>query len=283
MKQNAMPHQGHGGQRMDSQKKIKEDMIMGTSISNDVTSAVSADYTQSATKSSTYGKTVGNPQLSDTAAKYYEQLKAKYSNYDFVLVSKDQKANAEANAASYANQSKTVVLIDEEKIEKMATDSEYRKKYENILSGAQSQLEQLVKSLGNTSNVKGYGIKVNDNGATSFFAAMDKNMSESSKAQQKRIEKKAAEKKEAKKKAEKEASEERLEKQREKNRTGRTDSSEDTEDTENVSDNEDVEVISASSIEELMKKIQDWNYAAMSDNVLTDEEKMIGGNIDYKG
>jgi hypothetical protein len=283
MKQNAMPYQGHGGQRMDSQKKIKEDMIMGTSISNDVTSAVSADYTQSATKSSTYGKTVGNPQLSDTAAKYYEQLKAKYSNYDFVLVSKDQKANAEANAASYANQSKTVVLIDEEKIEKMATDSEYRKKYENILSGAQSQLEQLVKSLGNTSNVKGYGIKVNDNGATSFFAAMDKNMSESSKAQQKRIEKKAAEKKEAKKKAEKEASEERLEKQREKNRTGRTDSSEDTEDTENVSDNEDVEVISASSIEELMKKIQDWNYAAMSDNVLTDEEKMIGGNIDYKG
>ena len=42
------------------------------------------------------GKTIGEPKLSDKAARYYEQLKKKYSNYDFILVSKDQKEQAEA-------------------------------------------------------------------------------------------------------------------------------------------------------------------------------------------
>jgi len=42
-------------------------------------------------KSSEYGRTVGNPELSDTAKKYYDELKKKYGNYDFILVSKDEK------------------------------------------------------------------------------------------------------------------------------------------------------------------------------------------------
>ena len=62
-----------------------------------------------------YGKTIGNAKLSEEGAKYYQELKKKYSNMDFILVSKDQKANAQANAASYANGNKMVVLIDEEK------------------------------------------------------------------------------------------------------------------------------------------------------------------------
>lgn len=62
-----------------------------------------------------YGRTIGQPELSEKAAKYYEQLKKKYGNYDFILVSRDQKENAKANAAKYANGYKTVVLIDEDK------------------------------------------------------------------------------------------------------------------------------------------------------------------------
>ena len=31
------------------------------------------------------GKTIGQPKLSEKAAKYYEQLKKKYSNMDFIL------------------------------------------------------------------------------------------------------------------------------------------------------------------------------------------------------
>ena len=36
-----------------------------------------------------YGRTIGQPELSEKAAKYYEQLKKKYGNYDFILVSRD--------------------------------------------------------------------------------------------------------------------------------------------------------------------------------------------------
>ncbi|MDE7207465.1 MAG: hypothetical protein K2N90_09985, partial [Lachnospiraceae bacterium] len=31
------------------------------------------------------GRTVGNPMLSEKAAKYYEELKKKYGNMDFIL------------------------------------------------------------------------------------------------------------------------------------------------------------------------------------------------------
>ena len=99
------------------------------------------------TESKDLGKTIGDPKLSKEAQKYYEKLKKKYGNYDFILVSKDQKANAQANAAKYANNIKTVVLIDEEKIERMAMDESYRKKYEGILSGATAQLQQLKSAL----------------------------------------------------------------------------------------------------------------------------------------
>lgn len=255
---------------------------MGTTVgTSDVSKTAAVVYAESTQKKSKVnGKTIGEPQLSEKGAKYYEQLKAKYGNYDFILVSKEEKANAEANAAQYANKNKTVVLIDEEKIEKMATDSEYRKKYENILSGAQAQIDQLAKSIGNLSGVKGFGIKVNDNGASSFFAAVDKNAAANAKAQQKRLEKKAAEKKEAKKNAQKAADEKRLEKLRDQKRTEKTD---DTDEWEKIAENEDIEVVSAGSIEELVKKVQDLTYASMSDHVMTEAELALGGHIDFKG
>lgn len=261
---------------------------MGAAIGTADVANVAAGYADAAQKSQqtqktqqknrVSGKTIGEPQLSEKGAKYYEQLKAKYGNYDFILVSKDQKANAERNAAQYANKNKTVVLIDDEKIEKMASDPEYRKKYENILSGAQSQIKQLAKSLGNTAGVKGYGIKVNDNGASSFFAAVDKNAAANYKAQQKRMAKKTAEKKEAKKKASKKEEEERLERLRDKNRGEKVDR-----DDYEISEDEDIEIVTAGSIDELIKKIQDMNYASMSDYVMTDAERAVGGHFDYRG
>ena len=50
-----------------------------------------------------------------------------------------------------------------------------------------------------------------------------------------------------------------------------------------IQENEDVESVSANSIEELIKKIQDVTYASMSDNVMTEAELAVGGNIDFKG
>ncbi len=255
--------------------------------------ASAAEKTQSTEKKNNItGKTIGEPKLSDKGAKYYEQLKAKYGNYEFILVSKDQKENAQANAAKYASKDHTVVLIDEEKIEKMATDESYRKKYENILSGAQAQLEQMAKQMGNTPGLKGFGIKVNDNGAASFFAAIDKNAAANATAQKKRqakaAEKKAAEKKNAAKQTEKKREEKRTEKKKAEKqaqeermdtlRKNRIDGQEDADYGE-----ENIEVVSAGSIEELVKKIQNVTYAAMSDGVKTDAELALGGHIDFKG
>lgn len=239
---------------------------------------------------SEYGKTVGEPKLSDEGKKYYEQLKKKYGNYDFVLVSADQKENAKANAAKYANPFKTVVLIDEEKIEKMATDTDFRKKYEDILSGATTQLEQLKQSMEKSgSNVKGFGMQVNDNGTASFFAVLKKSSSD----QKARIEKKAVEKREARKADEKAAAKKLAEKANDERKAEKAKAEKKAENarTENANfgkrtekaDGEDTVTISANSIEELMAKIEDYNFAQRSDSVLTESEKLVGQNIDFRG
>ena len=228
------------------------------------------DTKNTAKKSNVKGKTVGEPKLSDKAAKYYEDLKKKYSGMEFILVSRDQKAFAQSQAASYANPAKMVVLIDEDKIERMATDESYRKQYEGIIANAASGMSQLSKSLSGNSSVKGYGMKVNGNGTASFFAVIDKSLA----AQRKRIEKKAQEKKEAKKaeekRAKKKAEQEKLEESWKK----------DSGKTENLYD-EDTVTVQASSIEELLKKINDVTFESMSDYARTEEEKKIGQSFDF--
>ena len=220
------------------------------------------------TESKDLGKTIGDPKLSKEAQKYYEKLKKKYGNYDFILVSKDQKANAQANAAKYANNIKTVVLIDEEKIERMATDESYRKKYEGILSGATFLLQQLNSSIKSGADVKEYGMQVNDGGTTSFFAVLRKSSSDQKSRIQKSAEKKKAEKKAAEKKAEKKQEKERLEKSKE-SRTERED------DTQPIT-------LTANSVEELMDKIGEYTFVERSNEVRTDREKLMGQHVDYK-
>lgn len=221
-------------------------------------------------KKSEYGKTVGEPKLSEKAAEYYKELKQKYGNMEFVLVSKDMKQQAQANAASFASATKQVVLIDEEKIERMATDADYRKKYEGIISGATAKLSQMAESIGKTNaNVKGFGVQINDGGNTSFFAVIDKSLA----AQRERIEEKREEKREAKKaEAKKEAKELHEERLKEK-RANKADKAEAADD--------DTVTITASSVEELIKKINDYTLALMSDNVQTDAEKQVGQHIDF--
>ena len=55
---------------------------MGTTVgATDVTGTSATSYAESAQKKSKVnGKTIGEPQLSEKGAKYYEQLKAKYGN-----------------------------------------------------------------------------------------------------------------------------------------------------------------------------------------------------------
>lgn len=241
----------------------------GAAAYNNSVNQVKEENTSSVKKTKVRGKTIGEPELSEKASKYYEELKKKYSNMDFILVSRDQKEFAKAQAGSFANPGKMVVLIDEDKIERMAEDENYRKQYEGIIARGASGLSKLGNSLANTgAKVKTFGMQVNDNGTSTLFAVLKKG----SDAQKARIEKKAADKREAKKaearKAKREEREERLERSR-----GRRDK-------ENVSD-EDTVTITASSVEELIKKVGDYMQSSMINDVQTEDEKMVGRNVNF--
>ena len=246
-----------------------------------------------------YGMTIGDVKLSDGAKDYYDKLKSKFGGMEFIVVSKDMKDQVKANAAMYGNAKKQVVLIDEEKLERMATDENYRNKYEGIIAMSQAKLTQAKNSLASTgANVKNFGISVDEKGNESFFATVEK----SGQAQKERIEKKAAEKKEAKK-AEKKAEQKKAEKElREKKAEERKTEKKEAEEKlleARLEDGSDITVgegeeaveaddreyvtISSNSLNSLINKVQNYSFGNASDRVITDAEKMVGGHIDFRG
>ena len=228
-----------------------------------------------------YGFTIGDVKLSEKAADYLDQLKSKFHNMEFITVSKGMKAQVQKNAAAYGNAKKMVVLIDEEKLERMAADESYRKKYEGIIAMSQSKMDAAKSSLASTgAKIKNFGMSVDSGGKENFFATVGKSQD----LQKKRIERKAAEKKEQKakekKKAEKKAQEERLEKAREKQAK--------TTDRENLEHREDIAkeeyaFFEEDSMEELFSKVRDYSYNASESRVMTDAERVLGTRVDYKG
>lgn len=244
-------------------------------------------------KKASLGKTVGEPKLSEKAEKYYNQLKKKFGQYDFILVSSAEKENARANAGKYANNLKTVVLIDEEKIEKMATDEKFRKQYEGILSGATNQINQIKATAEKSgASLQGVVMQVNDNDTTSFFAALKKSTDAQRAMIEKKTARKKAEKKAAEKKEEKEAREERIEKSKaEKSDEMSRKAAEVEQNADGVSNNssvtgqssDDIVVIMADSFEELIKKIEEYQFNERSNSVQTESEKLVGQNIDFRG
>lgn len=252
-------------------------MSTATNVTGQSAASVAAYETQKAEqktekKTRVYGQTIGKPQLSEKAQKYYEELKKKYGDMDFILVSSDMKETAKAQAGKYGKPNRTVVLIDEEKIERMAEDESFRKQYEGILSNARNKISQMQESLKKTgAKVKSFGIQVNDNGTATLFATLEKGRTSQKARMEKSAAKKAAQKKADKKAAEKKKSEEALEAKR-----GDRRKSEDVED-------EDTITFSANSMEELMRKISDFAFMQRSDMVQTEAEKKVGQGFDYRG
>lgn len=221
------------------------------------------------------GRKIGEPKLSDTALKYYEQLKAKYSNMDFILVSPDKMAEAERNKGTYASDKELIVLIDSDKIERMATDENYRKKYEAILSQATAQVEQMKNSLGaNAGRVSAFGMTFDDHGHASFFAVVDKSLALQRERIAEQKEEKAQEKKQAARKAAEKLAEEKLaEKTSAKQAEGETKA--------NPAENSDKVTVTAKSWEELLRKIDHVVMSDMADRMLTDAELKIGQKFDF--
>lgn len=135
-----------------------------------------------------------------------------------------------------------------------------------MIKSAGVKLPQFKKSLGsNASKVKSFGMLFNDGGNASFFAVVDKSLAAQRVRIKEKAEKKAKEKKETAKKEAKEAAEEKLARKHAE-----------------IMENADTVTVTASSIEELIRKINDVIYESMSDSMLTDEEKMIGQHFDSR-
>ena len=225
-----------------------------------------------------YGTVVGNVELSDKAKAYYDKLKNKFHGMDFILVSKDMKSQVEANASAYGNASKPVVLIDEEKLERMATDENFRKKYEGLIAMSQSKLMSAKNSLlSSGAKVKNFGMRIGEDGRASFFATVEKANTAQTKALQKRQEAKKAEKAKAKKKAEKEAKEERIEKRKDE----KTEKAKESEQAEQQQP--DYLEFEADTIEDLVDAVSRYAYDSTERNVLTKAESEVGQSFDFRG
>lgn len=266
-------------------KSDQTDSIKENSISKVETKGWSPIDTSSSLvpRKTEYGNTIGDVKLSDKAADYLDKLKSKFHNMAFITVSKDMKAQVQQNAASYGNANKMVVLIDEEKLERMATDESYRKKYEGIIAMSQSKIDAAKNSLKSAGAIiKNIGMSVDSNGKESFFATVEK----SNDLQKKQIEKKAAEKKaqkaKEKKKAEKKVQEERIQKARDK-KTEKSDSTDEDDKVIEEKDNREYITFDADSADSLLSKIQSYSYNLSASKVMTDAEKMLGTQVDYKG
>jgi hypothetical protein len=227
-----------------------------------------------------YGYTIGDVQLSEKAAAYYDKLKSKFGNMEFIAVSGDMKDQVQKNAASYGNPSKMVVLIDAEKIERMATDDSFRKKYEGIISMSASKLTQMKNSLASSgASVSNFGMSVDSNGKENFFATVEKSQA----IQKKRIEEKKAAKKEEKakekKKAEKKEREEKIKKSREEAK--KTDK-EEKDIGALEAEEKDYVTIHARSMDDLTNKVAKYSYDAAASRSMTEEEQNVGTRIDFR-
>lgn len=223
------------------------------------------------------GLAIGNVELSDKAKDYYSKLKSKFHNMEFIAVSKDMKSQVQANAAAYGNANKQVVLIDDEKLEKMATDESFRKKYEGIIAMSQAKLQEAKNSLASSgASVKNFGMSVDSNGKTSFFATVEK-------AAEKKAAKKAAEKKTAEKKAAKKAAEKKVAEKKAAEKAEEKKAEEASEEVSNepIDDKEYVE-IDAPTMESLINQVSKYAYDNSARNVMTDGEKQVGQKFDFK-
>ena len=203
--------------------------------------------------------TIGNPEPSETASSYYEELKSKYSDVEFVLVDNENVDSAKEHASNIRTNKSMIVLISEDEVEQMATDETVRSQNETLIEDAKTQMPDLLEQLKESgAEVKAFGMEFNDDGTASYFAVVDKSMA----AQKERIENNMAEKRAEKKADAKEAEADKLENLR----TGHKG---------------DLTTVTASNMEDLISKIKDVMYEAKADSIMTEQEKMVGQSFDF--
>lgn len=197
--------------------------------------------------------------INDIFLKYYDQLKSKFPDMNFIIVNEEQKEKVKANVTKYTNGDNWVVLIDENIIKKMAENEDCCDQIENSISTAADGMVQMVNGFANCPNVKGYGMQINYNGTAQYFAVLEK----SSAAKKAQNEPKTEAKRDAKKaEAKKTAKEEMKEQFR-------------------LVEKIPSFIIKAGSANTLIQKVHDYTYETIKINVRTEEEKKIGQQFDF--
>ena len=167
-------------------------------------------------KAESVKNTIGKPEISKETSDYYEQLKEKYKDVEFVLVEDEQMGNAKQFADNVKSDKDMIVFISESELEAMATDEAVRIKNEQLIADGQAQLPEMKEQLAGAGvEAKFFGMEFNADGTVSYFAVLDK-------------------------------------------------------------------FHSASSMEELIRKIQDASYEAKADTAITEQEKLVGQHLDIK-
>lgn len=228
-------------------------MVDGTAYSgvSDVYSGMETVKT-SEKKTVKGANTYGEPKLSDEGLKYYNSLKKKFGSMNFVLVASDKKEEAELMKGSFATSGVMTVLIDEDKIEKMATDEKYREKIEAVIANAAAGSNQFASAIASTGvKVSAYGLTIDDKGNAQYFAVIDESLAK----QRERIKEKAEENKARRKE-------------------------EQAEETKQYKESGKVQII-ASSMEELIRKLRDYADDSRMNDCMTEEEKRVGQSFDF--
>ncbi len=244
-----------------------------------------------------YGTVIGNVELSDKAKEYYNKLKSKFHSMDFILVGKAEKGRVAANASAYGNANKQVVLIDEEKLERMATDESFRKKYEGIIAMSQNKLAEMKNSLSSSgAAVKNFGISVDGDGRMSFFATLEQSREAQQKITEKHRAKAKAQHLKDKKIADKKANAERIEKLREKNHTAAAPKDDAADRPAEAPDAATAPLpekeaeqpagyldLWADSIEDLARSVSVYAFEQIDAADARKEQSTLGASIDFRG
>ena len=108
--------------------------------------------------------------LSKEAKDYLGKLKEMYPDYDFIIA--DFETDEDASRLLSQGKGEINVLITPDLLEKMATDEATRAKYEDVITGAKAQFDEINQNLtdGAKELVKSMGITVNSDGTVNFYA-----------------------------------------------------------------------------------------------------------------
>lgn len=196
-----------------------------------------------------------NVQLSEKAKALLEELKKTYTNMDFYVADYETDEEADRYLSGLSGTKEYNVLIDVETLEAMAEDSEVRAQYENLMQDSVKQLEGMLEDLGpDREQVTRVGISIRQDGTVSYFAELDKLRA----GQKERIEQVREKKEEEAKKAEATDADEKKETSQSRRYK-----------------------VEADSVEELLDKIKSAAARDRWQMRLSEQEKPVGGQVDY--